>query len=432
MFTSLSGPHRAACCSTVGLIAALFLAIPGPAAAYEIQVNTTIENAQYQPSVAGASTGYALATWVSFDSGERIRGRFFDRDGAPLGPDFVVSTGTSNNEHPVAVATPEEEFVVLWEAGGRYSIWHRRYLADGTPAGAEVELVPASCYYGCCSDLYNLEPKGALSANGNLLLVWVHQEVCEEFPDWYCTSSVEAQLFAPDLTPLGPRLTLELVPDQLFNCIPASHWDPEVTLSPAGEFLVTTLDRTSSELDGRRFSTEDAALLGDFQVSLAGAPNSHSVLAGSDRLMAAVETTARDIVVQSFLSAGAPLGTEWVSTVAADNAIPMVVGDVSGDLVVAWHMSWWGSGSTHTAIRSRRISWDLDLLGPERRVDTLTGAWISGLASAPGIIMWASSVSSGDDDSGACIRGSFHAPLFLDGVETGDTSAWSLTIPYGE
>lgn len=46
------------------------------------------------------------------------------------------------------------------------------------------------------------------------------------------------------------------------------------------------------------------------------------------------------------------------------------------------------------------------------------------------VVVWESYGSSGNDDDGASVQAQLYIrPLFLDGFEAGDTSAWSSTMP---
>ncbi len=46
------------------------------------------------------------------------------------------------------------------------------------------------------------------------------------------------------------------------------------------------------------------------------------------------------------------------------------------------------------------------------------------------VVVWSSFGSSGSDSAGESIQGQrFAVPLFTDGFESGDTSAWSNTVP---
>src|SRR5262245_12475092 len=114
-------------------------------------VNSTTTFGQVRQSVAALPTGGYVITFTSAETGGgRLRARFFDADGNPVGNDFPVNTTIIPNEYPdegyVSVLTDGRLFFV-WASpdngdGGAngpgqvpYCIRGRLLEADGTPVG---------------------------------------------------------------------------------------------------------------------------------------------------------------------------------------------------------------------------------------------------------------------------------------------------------
>ncbi|WP_372832414.1 Ig-like domain-containing protein [Pontibacterium sp.] len=125
----------------------------------EFLINTLMDNAQWNPSVAGLSDGGFVVTWQNWNpasgdaSGEGISGQRFDADGNAVDGEFLVNTHTSETQSsPVVMGLSDGGFVVVWHgfdsATGDESasgISGQRYDADGNRAGEEF-LINAETY----------------------------------------------------------------------------------------------------------------------------------------------------------------------------------------------------------------------------------------------------------------------------------------------
>ena len=93
-------------------------------ASEEFRVNTTTENEQYDPHVAGQARGVALVTFtdLSGDGIGDVRGRLIRADGTPLGDDFLISgSGFADYRGDVAALSD----------GGYVVSWTRDFSGDG-------------------------------------------------------------------------------------------------------------------------------------------------------------------------------------------------------------------------------------------------------------------------------------------------------------
>lgn len=134
----------------------------------EFQVNQMTENRQYEPSVAADGSGRFVVAWTSEPaptlSHWRVRGRRFDRDGAPLGDEFPVNGMTSESAwQPDVAAASDGRFVVAWNYTP-YWTWARRFDADGLPLGPDLSVNDLG--------IDGRYPAVAIDPSGGFLVVW--------------------------------------------------------------------------------------------------------------------------------------------------------------------------------------------------------------------------------------------------------------------
>jgi hypothetical protein len=89
----------------------------GSALGTEFQVNTTTADDQAYSAVAMKSNGDFTVTWHSLNQDGSDRGIFgqrFDRDGAPVGDEFLINTVTANDQRYPAAAVIGENVVTVW------------------------------------------------------------------------------------------------------------------------------------------------------------------------------------------------------------------------------------------------------------------------------------------------------------------------------
>jgi len=107
-----------------------------------------------------------------------------------------------------------------------------------------------------------------------------------------------------------------------------------------------------------------------------------------------------------------------------------------GDFVVVWDS--WGSYGTDTSglvVEAQRYDSSGAPMGGEFQVNSYTGGNQSGGAVAADtqgsfVVVWSSELSDGTDTDRESIQGQrFSTAFFADGFESGDTSAWSNTVP---
>lgn len=235
------------------------------------RLSTITDGSQFQPAVAMAADGGFLAAWASGgdpypDRSSDIYARRFDAAGKPVGRELVASVNTFQEQGaPQVVRTENGDFLVAWESfGGEgvfYDVFVRRFTADGTPLGEELEA-SLSPY----PEVFQYEPALAAGADGTFVVVWT--DYAGDFKPGITDSDligVMGQRFAADGTPIGDAFNLNVSAKGIQS-------SPAVTISPRGDFFVTwtsylpgpsPLAPPDQDLLGRRFGSDGRPLSGE-------------------------------------------------------------------------------------------------------------------------------------------------------------------------
>jgi hypothetical protein len=145
----------------------------GTAQGSEFRVNTFTTGNQFYPSVAADSSDGFVVSWSSFGQdggGYGIFAQRYDGAGAPVGPEFRVNTYTTGSQSVSALTSDASgNFVVVWASatqdGQDYGIFGQRYGSSGAPLGPEF-LVNSFT-----TDTQFI-PAIAADAAGNFVVVW--------------------------------------------------------------------------------------------------------------------------------------------------------------------------------------------------------------------------------------------------------------------
>ncbi|MCP5109909.1 MAG: hypothetical protein GY953_03645 [bacterium] len=351
----------------------------------EFQVNTYTNGSQWYPAVAAEADGDFVVVWQGYEpGGDGIFGQRFDSGGAPRGGEFQVFNNTGGPRFDAAVAVAADgEFVVVWTsrttAGGDiygYSIQARRYASDGMPLAGQFQVnsyTPNSQRY----------PSVALDAAGNFVVVWTSRD---QDGDYY---GIFGQRYNSDGQPEGGEF-------QINTYTTDSQYRPRVEMSDAGSFVVVWhepcnrgcfgvdgQDGSGQGLIGRRFESDGTFSGGEFQIP--------------------------------------------TYTTSDQQNVSLAMG-ADGNFAVVWTSS--GSSGTDTSgfsIQGKR------LVSCFTDVDCDDGLFCNGTETCD-------SGNSGFCQAGsdpcapplACHEASdscLAAEIFEDGFETGDTSAWSSSVP---
>ncbi len=263
-------------------------------------------------------------------------------------------------------------FVVSWvreylDPGLEGRLRARRFAADGSPKTAVVELG---------NILFSFPPTAAPSADGNFVAVWQH--------GWADPSIRSRYVAADGSTPL-PEVE---VSDEFLAS------DPALAAAPNGEFLVVWEsdgssgdDVGSTSIQGRRLGTDGTVLGAAFQV------NSYTTGAQSDPDVVAIGPDGAFLVV-------------WASAGSA------------------------GPDGDGLSVQGRWVAPDDGFSAPEFQVNRhpvgdQRRARIRRRGVDEAVVIWRSDLFGPDEIRARAVAD----PLFADGFESGDVSAWSLSVP---
>jgi hypothetical protein len=139
----------------------------------EFRVNTYTTEYQGASSVAADASGNFIVVWRSDDQDGSLRGIFGQRyasSGTLLGPEFRVNTYTTGNQGgPSVAADSSGDFVVLWQSlgqdGSQYGVFGEHYTGSGAPLGPEFLVNTYTTNHQSLSSV-------AADASGNFVVVW--------------------------------------------------------------------------------------------------------------------------------------------------------------------------------------------------------------------------------------------------------------------
>ncbi|GMU65556.1 MAG: hypothetical protein AMXMBFR36_18300 [Acidobacteriota bacterium] len=409
----------------------------------QFQVNSHTPNDQIVPAVASRLDGGFVATWESAGPFSSVRARRFAEDGAPTLPDFEVNTYTSGHQRAPAVATDGDgNFVVVWQGfdassgdNDGYGIHGRRFDSDGDPAGAPF-LVNTYTFS------QQARPAVATADDGSFVVVW-HSFFS---PSGY---DVQGRRFAADGAPLGSEFKVN-------DYTTGVQAVPDVAVAVDGSFVVvwqssqSPTDPSDRSVQARRFDAAGDPLGPQFQVNTYTTGHQHFpavAIAHDGRFLVVWEsagsgggdTSGQSVLGRRFAADGSPAGAELQvnSYTIGEQAGADVAAVEGGGFVVSWHSSNSSGGESDRSVQAQRYNLGGDRLGPQFQVHSFTTGHQESTAVAPttstgGFVVTWQSVGSFDDDPApsASIQGQlFPGPVFADGFEGGDTSAWSEVLP---
>ncbi len=430
---------------------AIFVAGPFPAesgspAGPQFQVNSTTPGDQIRPSAAADAAGNWVVVWQSKSStgtdqsSWSIQARQYAADGTPQGEDSQVNAYTTSGQFRPAVAMNDAgDFVVVW---GSYAgsgtdtsasgIQARRFAAGGTPLGDDFQVNTNTLYS-------QRRAAVAIDSGGRFLVVWLN--LMFELPGSGLTS-IQGQSYAADGTPRGGELRVDTHTAGL-------HKAPAVATSPGGDFVVAWessssagTDTHQSSIQARRFAADGTPRGAQFQVNtntlseqseatVAAGAGGDFVIAWTSDASTGTDSHYTSIQAKVFSSDGTPRGPDFQVNTSTlfEQFYPSVAIDAAGEFVVAWVSE--GTQDFYYEIRAQRLAADGQPLGGELLVNT----YATTLQSKPSVAMdpaghfvvaWMSDGSPGTDTSRYSIQARrYRAPIFSDGFESGDTSAWS-------
>ncbi|MFM5948503.1 MAG: calcium-binding protein, partial [Novosphingobium sp.] len=276
-----------------------------------------------------------------------VQGRFFDANGVPTSPQFIVNTSTNGAQGvPDAVLLADGNIMISWFDNG---------LNPGDTSGAAVRArvidqtgatVVAEFLVNTTTTLSQNFPTSILLANGNVMIVW--QDLSLLGGD-ASGSSIKGQV----VTAAGVKVGGEF----LINTETAGNQNiPQLTLLTNGNVVVTWQD-TSGTLGDAQGASVKAQILdasgnkigGEFLVNtstfdaqnnmeITALDNGNFIITWQDRSLTGGDADFTSIKAQIFSASGVPIGGEFLvnTSVAYGQTDPAIVELSNGQFVIAW------------------------------------------------------------------------------------------------
>jgi hypothetical protein len=329
----------------------------------EFKVNSAFASNVAQPSLAALAGGELMVAWTQTSGVEPTQARVFDPMGAPVAPQFQLS---SANAWRPSVAAAGDSFVVVWAArpGGLYDVMARRFDRSGHPLGAEF-LVSAG------TPSRDGLPSVAAAADGSFVVAWTNYSAADG-SDW----GIFARRFGPGAVPLGPPFQVNTLATSR-----QGRYGPAVAMADDGRFAVVwqSLDSTLHPLSvsGQTYDGAGNRMGAEFQVGGTETNDMSGVAVAPDAAGGFLVAWSRHtdpiiparIVTRGVTAAGAPAGVEHVVSDAffADHAWPALAPLAGGRFVVLWRAWLWFPWDFDTDLRARTLDASGVPAGPEFR-----------------------------------------------------------------
>lgn len=303
----------------------------------EFQVNTTPGQSVADPAVSLDAAGNFVVAWQCDGpdgSNNGVFGQRYLADGTPSGAEFRVNTFTLGSQQAPAVArAPGGEFIVVWgdasqHDGSREGVFAQRYSAAGTPAGVEFQV-----------NTFTLNVQGratvAMDADGDAVVTW------ESYYQDGSLGGIYAQRFDAAGTPIGDEFRVN-------STIAGQQRQPAIGMDPAGDFVITwhSFDGNDYGVYAQRYSAAGTPVGGEFQVNeyTTGAQmNPTAAIDAAGNIIVTWQSDTQDagttgVYGRRFDPTGAKLGGEFrVNSFApAGQTTPVVFADGTGESVILW------------------------------------------------------------------------------------------------
>ncbi len=189
---------------------------------------------------------------------------------------------------------------------------------------------------------------------------------------------------------------------------------------------------------GSQFQVNSYTTDAQYEAAVGGAANGDFVVVWRSEGSYGSDDESYSVQGQRYDADGTPLGGQFqVNSYTTDGQYSPAVGvEANGDFVVVW-TSWgsYGSDDSSYSIQSQRYAAAGPLVGGQFQVNSYTTSSqrypaLGVAANGDFVVVWESDGSSGSDTSDDSVQGQrFDPSIFADGFESGDTSAWSHTVP---
>lgn len=442
------------------IVAAVMLVVGGlPASAQtqvalgsEFQVNTYTSGYQGQVDLVVHDNGDFVIIWNSAGStggdtsGLSVQGRHYAADGTSVGGEFQVNSYTLGAQSfPTAAGVGDGSFVSVWdsqESAGTdtsgLSVQARRFDTAGAAIGNDFQVNTFVLGYQGRAEV-------DVGPSGEFAVVWVSSG--SDGDDNTGTRSIQGRLYTAAGVALGPNF-------QVNSYTTGTQGRPVVAYASDGTFVVAWQSDSSPGNDSsgysilaRRFTAAGSPVGVDFQVNTytsndqerpvveVASDGSFIVAWGSTGSPANDITNA--ILARRFDDMGSPIGDDFqVNTYTpGPQFTPDLAYGPDGDLLVTWESGGSPGSDNDFSVQARRLTATGAGVGAEFQINTYTTSFQVGPSvgidgDGRFVVAWQSDGSGGTDTDDASVHAQRFATLiFADGFESGNTSAWSVTVP---
>ncbi len=407
-------------------------------AAGEIQVNTFTLNDQKDPSVAMDADGDFVIIWESINQGgatsmSDVYAQRFDSSGDPVGVEFPVYAASWDQRNPAVAMDGDGNFVIVFENDNHnnsgmsnYQIWGWRYDSIGGFAGNQF----------ITNDFIAKQfPAIAMaSGSGDFVVAW---DSLDE--DSY---GVFARRYKDDGTPWD-------VVFQVNTTTAGVQTKSSVGMDNYSNFLVAWESHGGQDGDGigvfsQMYTSSGTAAGSESQVNITtkgNQTNPSAAMSVLGRGVVAWENSSSDgnlntydIYARRIYLNGSPIGEEFRvnTTTEGYQGSPSVAMDAIGNFVVAWSSH--DQDGSFLGVYARKFDNYGEPLSGEFLVNTTT----SGSQTSPDV---AADLNTGrfvtawqgpdENRDGVFVNWPLEVPelpIFSDGFESGDSSAWSSAV----
>ena len=418
----------------------------------QFQINSYTTGQQSRARVASDGQGDFVVVWYGVgskgtdSSASSIQARRFEANGTPKGTDIQANTYTyQDQDWPHVTVGPQGDFVVVWQSmysegtDARGSIQGQRFNDSGTPIGSQFQVNSYT------TDV-QLLPRAALDSQGRFVVVWFS---LGSYGTDNSGGSVQGQRFDDSGAPNGGEFQVNTY---------WTNWQryPVVAANGQGDFVVAwhsvgsySTDDSNASIQAQRFYDSGALDGGQFQVNTyttslqyrpalaVNGPGSF-VVAWQSYGSGGTDTDDWSIQAQRFDDTGARQGPQFqVNSYTTNQQQRPAVGlDSEGAFVVVWESRGsYGTDTSYQSIQGQVYDASAKPVGGQFQVNSYTPDKQRSPSVTPidpegnFVVVWESLYSDGTDIDWSVQAQRFASrPVFIEGLESGDLSAWSYVV----
>jgi len=195
--------------------------------------------------VAADASGGFVITWLDQRDGTRdVYARKINTNGACIGSDFAVHSGSGNQQSPAVAADSRNGFAIAWmdDRNGDFDIYARVFDSTGSPTGNEICVCGAAGFQGV--------PAVAFTSNDTLAIAW-------EDGRSGGSGDIFAKIFDPKTgVQIGTEITVCSAPDDQKN--------PAATAFSQNDVIIAWQDARNGPYDvfARAFNSTNTSAVG--------------------------------------------------------------------------------------------------------------------------------------------------------------------------